>query len=75
VLGTLRIDLDAAPDQRWAGLAAFAAEVRALVASYTRDLGGLERWAGPLVAYREAVLDQHMVLDAATGAVHLRIPA
>lgn len=56
VLGTLRIDLDAAPDDRWAGLAAFAAEARALVASYTRDLGGLERWAGPLLTYREAVL-------------------
>jgi acid ceramidase len=56
VLGTLRIDLDAAPEERWAGLAPFAAEARALVASYTRDLGGLERWAGPLVAYREAVL-------------------
>jgi acid ceramidase len=57
MLGTLRIDLDAPADQRWSGLAAHAAAARALVASYTRDLGGLERWAGPLLAYRAACLD------------------
>jgi acid ceramidase len=60
MLGTLRIDLDAPPDQRWNGLAAHAAAARALVASYTRDLGGLERWAAPLVAYRDAMLDDEV---------------
>lgn len=56
MLGAIRVDRSLAPRERWSGIAPFAAEARALVDSYLRDLGGSRAAAGLLGVYREAFL-------------------
>ncbi len=74
MLPPLTVLLDMPPSTRWEGLRPQASHARALVESYARDLGGVERLGPLLEEYAEAFVSSEHREELAAVAALLGLP-